>query len=490
MLMKAKPALISPSDESFAALVESVTDYAIFLLDDVGRVASWNAGAERIKGYSAQEALGLSYELFFTSEDRAAGLPAAALRTAQEEGRYRNEGWRRRRDGSHYWAGVVLTALKSAEGGVRGYLKVTRDLSERHDAAERLRESEERFRAFMSASPSLMFIKDRAGRYLLVNDRFLARFGLRLDQVLGREDVELFAPDQAGRFVENDTRVFALGAPVEFEEVARYADGERVNAVSKFPIRDAGGNIVAIGGIANDISESRRTARELAETAEQLREVSNRLVEIQESERRELAYELHDRVGQNLTALNISLNILMRQLPAAGGGADDLRVRLVDALRLIEDTALCIEDVMGGLRPPVLVNFGLFAALRWYAQQFEKRSTIAVAVGGAETEPRLSAERETAIYRIAQEAMTNVAKHARATRIDIDFRCDGATLVMSIADDGVGFDAAAPGRRSGQPRWGMINLRERARAIGGRLDIDSAPGRGTKITIELRCRPG
>jgi len=486
MLMRAKPGLISPTEESFAALVASVTDYAIFLLDDAGRVASWNSGAERIKGYSAQEVLGQSYASFFTPEDRAAGLPASLLRAAQLEGCCQSEGWRQRKDGSRYWAGAVLTALKNPEGEVRGYLKVTRDLSESRAAAERLRESEERFRAFMSASPSVIFIKDRAGRYLLVNDQFLERFGLRRDQVLGREDAELFAPDQARQFMENDARVFALGAPVEFEEVARYAEGELVSAVSKFPIRDAGGKIIAIGGIASDVSKSRRMDRELAETAEQLREVSNRLVEIQETERRELARELHDRVGQNLTALNISLNALMRQLPAGATGAADPRGRLADALRLIEDTALCIEDVMGGLRPPVLANFGLFAALRWYAQQFEKRTTIAVAVSGAEAEPRLSAKRETAMYRIAQEAMTNVAKHARATRIDIDFRCDGAAVVMSIADDGVGFDAAAPGWRSGQPRWGMINLRERARAIGGQLRIDSAPGSGTKIALEIR----
>ncbi len=488
MLMKVRAPLIPPDAETLSALVGSITDCAIFLLDSAGVVASWNPGCERIKGYRADEIIGKAYAVFFTPEERALGMPAEALRAARSDGQFRCEGWRLRKDGSRFWASTMLTALKHPEGGLRGYLKVTQDISERRRTAERLRESDSRFQAFMSASPSVMFIKDLDGHYLHVNEKFLQRFGLRRDLVIGRTDLALFPRAQAERFIENDACVFARGAPLEIEETARYADAEHISIVSKFPIRDGQGNIVAIGGIATDITERKQMERELSESAEQLREISNRLVEVQESERRRLAQELHDRVGQNLTALNINLNVLLGQLPAEAASTAGLRVRLTDSLKLIEETAHCIEDVMSDLHPPMLGGFGLFATLRWYAALFEKRTAIAVAVNGEESVPRLSTKREAAMFRIAQGSMDNVAKHAQASRIDIDLRSAPGFTVMTVADNGVGFEPALLERPLQQPRWGMMSMRERARAIGGQLRVESAPGRGARIIVELERR--
>lgn len=486
MLMKAKSSLISPDEESFSALVASITDYAIFVLDSDGIVASWNSGAERIKGYGAREIIGQDYAVFFTPEDRATGVPAEGLRAARTAGRFRCEGWRLRKDGCRYWASVVLIALRKPDGDVRGYLKVTRDMTERRRAEERLRESEERLQAFMNFSPSVMFIKDSAGCYLHANDEFLQRFDLHRDQVIGATDLAIFPQAQAERFIANDARVFAHGAAIRFEEAAQYRDGEHVSLVNKFPIRDGQGQIVAIGGIVTDITDRKKMERELSEAAARLREISRRLVETQESERRKLARELHDRVGQNLTALNINLNIIMNLLPADAAGSARLRGRLSEALRLLESTAHCIEDVMSDLHPPMLRSFGLVAALHWYAGLFAKRTIIDAKVSGNEVLPRLTLDCEMAMFRIAQESMNNVVKHAHATRIKIEFRSGPGYAVMTIADNGVGFDPALLASPVDQPRWGMMGLHERAQSVGGHLRVETAPGQGTRIIVEIK----
>src|SRR5436190_18447336 len=154
-----------PTDAQFRLLVESVSDYAIYLLDTAGRVMSWNPGAERIKGYSAGEILGRHFSLFYPPEDRATARPAAMLEQAAKQGRISAQGWRLRRDGTRFWADVVITALRDRSGVLTGYAKVTRDLTTWRQAHERIRESEERLQAFTDNSPAMMFLKDADSRY-------------------------------------------------------------------------------------------------------------------------------------------------------------------------------------------------------------------------------------------------------------------------------------------------------------------------------------
>src|SRR5256885_10469189 len=177
-----------PTDAQFRLLVESVVDYAIYLLDTSGRVMSWNTGAERIKGYPAADILGRHFSLFYPPEERAAGRPEAMLEQAANEGRVSAQGWRLRCDGSRFWADVVITALRNRSGALTGYAKVTRDLTTWRQAHERIRESEERLHAFTDHSPAMMFLKDIEGRYRFVNQQVLARFGLRREEILGRRD--------------------------------------------------------------------------------------------------------------------------------------------------------------------------------------------------------------------------------------------------------------------------------------------------------------
>jgi PAS domain S-box-containing protein len=600
-----------PTDAQFRLLVESVTEYAIYLLDPSGRVMSWNAGAERIKGYAAAEILGRHFSLFYPPEDRAAGQPEQMLEEAARAGRVTAQGWRVRQDGSRFWADIVITALRTNGAALTGYAKVTRDLTGWRQAHERVRESEERLQAFTNHSPATMFLKDAERRYRFVNRQLLARFGLRREQVLGRRDHEIFPHQQAERFAQSDAEVLSKRVAVELEQIAVTIEGERILMVVKFPVFDADGGVAGIGGIATDITERKRSeqalvehrtllaeaqkvaglgcwewepgtgrmtwseelyrifgvaekdaqptfeaylervhpadrvlaatalARALAEghgfiqeerivrpdgteriirthgeivrdgggrvaklvgasldvtesrnaeiaqraAAASLQSLTRRLVQVEEAERRRIAGELHDRVGQNLSALNINLDIV---LGALGDGADpDLRLRLRDSLALVDGTLQTIEDVMADLRPPLLEEYGLGAALAWYAEEFAKRTAISVELDdlARERNRRLRREAGVALFRIAQEALNNVAKHANAKRVWLRLEVQDEQMWLSVHDDGSGFDPAAAEARAS--RLGMTTMKERMVAAGGSLELESAPGKGTTLTARV-----
>jgi len=238
--------------------------------------------------------------------------------------------------------------------------------------------------------------------------------------------------------------------------------------------------------IANEITKELRESEEgLRASTGQLQALSRRLVDVQESERRQFSRELHDRVGQNLTALSISVDILKTQLP--GNGNEALRSRLDDAAALLESTAGAIENVMSDLRPPMLDDYGLLPALQWYANEFSGRTGIEVTVEGEERTERLMQASEIALFRIMQEALNNVAKHAHAGRVHITLVRSGTQFIMSVSDDGVGIDAASNTDSSRRPGLGMVTMRERTQAVGGRFEIGAASGRGTRVVVRIPC---
>jgi signal transduction histidine kinase len=234
-----------------------------------------------------------------------------------------------------------------------------------------------------------------------------------------------------------------------------------------------------------DITERKRAEQELQQSFSRLQELSRRIVEVDETGRRNINRELHDRVGQNLYALSLNLQLIRTQLPTQLAAA--VGERLADAQQLAGSTVQHIRDVMAELRPPTLDDYGLLAALRTYARPFSARLGAPVAVHGEETVPRLPLATETALFRIAQEALTNVAKHARAKRVEITLVPNAKHVTLTIGDDGGGFEAESAIR--GRESWGMKIMRERAEAVGATLRIESAPGRGTRVIIEVMREP-
>jgi PAS domain S-box-containing protein len=232
---------------------------------------------------------------------------------------------------------------------------------------------------------------------------------------------------------------------------------------------------------ANAVANARLLSS-LSKQRDEIRAMASRLADVEESERKQLARELHDRVGQNLTALSINLNILGTE--ASDRGPRDSRVD--DCLSLLNDMTDSIRNVMGQLRPALLDEYGLLAALREYCGRFSRRFGIEVEVLGDSSGGRLSLASEMAVFRIAQEALNNVAKHAHARRVGVTLTRDGnGSVRMVVSDDGDGFvvgEKPAIGSRRG---WGLTTMAERAEAIGGSCSVDSVPGGGTKVTVEV-----
>ena len=262
------------------------------------------------------------------------------------------------------------------------------------------------------------------------------------------------------------------------------ADGEqRLIELNASPLWGEDGHVQGIIESSRDITERSRAEQSLQEYAERLRALAERLDEVAENERLRLSRELHDQVGQNLTALGINLNIVRTQMP--GDVVPAVRSRLDDSLMLVQQTTEQIRDVMAHLRPAVLDDYGLLSALRWYADQFARRTNLAVAVKSEMPVPRLDGRIESALFRIAQEALTNISKHAQASQVTVTVEIDDQTLRLVVADDGNGFDPehlAEPGRGRG---WGLLTMSERAEAVGGHCLIESYPGLGTRVVVDV-----
>lgn len=433
----------------------------------------------------------------------------------------------RRRDGCIIWVEDNAQAVRDAEGRVLYYEGSLQDITERRQAEEEIRRRSQELATLYHASqvftqsldleviglelirtteqllgyeygavlvvdeatqgvePLALSDQGRGPEFVAQDKEYVRSQRLRVGQGIVGWVIQHGQPVRLGD-VRQDPRYFAMREGIRSELCVPLVVGEKVigaiNVETSQPeaySEDDERLLIALAGPAAVAIENARLFRSLTEQRERLRALAIRLAEVEEEERRRLARELHDRVGQSLTALGINLNLLYSQLPAET--AARMRARLADCLTLVEETTGHIRDVMGELRPAVLDDYGLLAALHWYGQRFSQRTSLAVAVQGEELTPRLPPAVETALFRIAQEALTNVARHAQASQVTVTLEHVDGGIRLVIADDGVGFDPAVR-RRGG---WGLMTMRERAEAVGGRLRLDSAPGKGTRVVVEV-----
>jgi NO-binding membrane sensor protein with MHYT domain len=225
-----------------------------------------------------------------------------------------------------------------------------------------------------------------------------------------------------------------------------------------------------------------KLGRVVEQASAEIRDLSSRLVELQDAERRRLATELHDIVGQNLSALVAELALMRSCLPAEA--APELHKGLADAILLAKQSAQAAREVMAQLRPPGLDELGLPAALRWHARAFESRTGITATVDADETLPKPSAAVEDAVLRIYLEALTNISKHAAAHVVMIKLQLNDDRIRLNIADDGFGFRAQTP-RHGETARWGLAIMQARAAAVGGELHVRTTPGAGTRVEFTI-----
>jgi two-component system sensor histidine kinase UhpB len=284
------------------------------------------------------------------------------------------------------------------------------------------------------------------------------------------------------RIVEATTEAKSSGEPFEIEHrvVTRAGQLKYVRAVG-YACKSDGGAVTGLFGSIQDITAQKLVEHALRSSGEQLQMLSRRLVELRELERKEMARELHDQVGQNLTALDINLSILAGSLPPEA--TDAVRARLADSGALIEATTAAIRNLLAELRPPLLDEQGLMAALEWHASEFSARFGVPVAIRGLDSIERPAPAVELVLFRIAQEALNNVAKHARASKVEIVLQRSGAAYLLSVIDDGVGFGGM--GENHLGRRLGLVTMRERSQSLGGSLELETSAGKGTRLVVRI-----
>jgi PAS domain S-box-containing protein len=600
---------LSENEERFRLLVEGVKDYAIFMLNPEGRVASWNEGAHRIKGYSREEILGRHFSAFYPEVDIERGKPERELEIAQEKGTYEEEGWRVRKDGSKFWASVLITALRDRGGHLRGFSKVTRDVTERKQAEEALRQNEERFRLLVQNVSDIIGLIDKDGivRYQSPSiKRFLGYDPEEIVNTSGFSFVhpddldeamklfrEIFSAPRATRSTEvrvrhkdgswrlveasgtnlldepsvrgivtyfrdvtekrraEETRsllaaivessddaiigytleegvitswnrgaeriygysseevvgktISILVPPERHDEVPailqKVRRGEHVNnyetkratkdgklldvSLTVSPIKDSAGTIVGTSTIARDISERKRAEDEilrLNETLQELKNLVGKLVLGQEEEQRRVAYEVHEGLAQVAAAAHLRLqNVSLRHSPEIESSQTDLE----QALKLIRQTISDARKITTDLRPTVLDDFGLAAGISLEVERL-REDGYRVDYENELGDKRLPDTVEITLFRVAQEALNNIQKHAQTRRVRIALQHRGDDVYLEVRDYGCGFDPDATRTESGPgERVGLAEMRERIALLGGELKIHTKPGAGTTLVAEV-----
>ena len=464
-IMRAEKAL-RQSEELYRVIMEHILD-PVFITDDKGVFTFICANVFSVLGYTDQElkAMGnasglVGDHLFDTNKLKTLGEMRNIERVIVDK-----------RGGEHPC--LITVRRVSIQGGT--ILYVCRDITERKRAEEALRENEERLRVAIKRSSMILAQTDIDARYTWIHNPP----DFDPDTVLGKNDIELADNEGTRRLFQLKRQTISTGIGAQTEVTLPGSNGPRSYEIVIEPHRNADGQVNGATTSAYDITERKRVEEELRESHDQMSALTVRLNQVAENERRDLARELHDRVGQNLTALSINLNLIRNQLSEDAKAR--IGARLDDSLTLVGETIERTRDIMGELHPPVLDDFGLMAALRWYGERFSKRTDIAALFEGEELVPRLAPEVERALFRIAQEALTNVAKHANAKTVTLTLEGADAGAQLIIADDGVGFDPARDARRG----WGLTTMRERAESVGGRLRVESTPGKGTRVVVEV-----
>jgi len=469
------------SEQRFGVLVESVRDHAIIRLDPSGRVVSWNAAAQHINGYAATEIIGRSVACFYTPEDTAAGKPAENLREAAERGRCEAQAWYVRNDGSRFWADVVISPVRDEHGALVGFAQVTRDLTERRRADEALREREALLGAMFDQAAVGIALADFDARFVRTNRVFQRMLGYSDEELRSLSYADITYAEDLPRNRELMTEL-AEGKRRAFTLEKRYChkDGTPIWAqVTVSALPSAQGAPRLFVSVIEDITERRRAQQQLHGHREQLRDLTVRLEAAREAERTRIAREIHDELGQALTALKIDLTWLRRRMPQP---APELAGKVDGMEAILDDTAGAIQRIATELRPGVLDELGLQAAIQWQAREFETRTGIACRVEVPAEQPTVDATRATAAFRIFQEALTNVARHAGATRVLVRFTLSAQALALSVEDNGRGI---SKGALADSRSLGLLGIRERATSLGGTVAITGERGRGTTLTLTL-----
>ena len=476
------------SEERYRGLYHH-TPAMLHSIDISGRIVSVSDYWSEVMGYRHEEAIGRRLTSFFTEESRNYA-ENKVFKEFFKTGFIKDVPYQFVKKNKQT-IDVLLSAIadRDKDGNIIRTLAVSIDVTERKRAEEALKQAKEELdrysqdlerqvrnrtqeiHSILQYTPAVVYIKDKEGRYSLVNSRFEELFEVKNETVKGKTDYDLLPQELADQFRDSDLKVLHNSRSYQENEHIPQTDGLHTYLSVKFPIYDESGAISGVCGILNDITALKK-AQDL------LRRLSAGIMANQEKERSAIARELHDELGQVLTALRMDSVWMHERLKKLDPKASQ---RALTMCRLIDKN---IEDVRGmafRLRPGVLDDLGLVDALEWYTTDFERRTEI-TCMFEYDNVPPLNETVATAAYRVAQEAITNVARHAFASRVEVLLKVQNGALTLEISDDGIGFNSLVLSDSEG---LGVAGMRERAALINGTLEVYSQPEKGTRVSFKI-----
>jgi len=460
----------------YQAVLLANTHDAIIASDEHYRLTAWNAAAESLYGWKAEEVLG-RFGLDVTQTEFSGVEKSEMLRSIAETGHWRGEVTQARKDGTRIPVEVATIVLHDESGRITGYVSVNRDITERKRA-------ELEYKTIVGTAMDGFWIIDAQGRFLDTNDAYCRLIGYSREELLKMKISDIEAKEKPKETVRHIRKIMEVGGD-RFETRHRCKDGRVVDIeVSTNYDKESGDKLFVF---LRDVTQRKQMGETLVNYIGELQQLSKQLIAVQEAERLRISQELHDEMGQALTMLRINIASIKVSLPPSC--TKGIKDRLADADALTEKILGQIHELTLELRPHMLDDLGLVPTLRWYTERLSRRLNIQILFTQKNWKRRLTPEIRTALFRIIQEALTNVAKHARAKKVRILLAQKQKFIEVLVEDDGRGFDQRKIEKRLSRARGiGLFSMKERAALLNGECTIESHPGAGTKVRIRIPWR--
>ena len=471
--------------QSLHWLMQSVTE-AMLIVNAAGKIVLVNPSLERLFDYRAEDLLGQTLELLMPQRFRHAHAGQRSGYFNQPRARSMGAGvelFGLRRSGEEFPVEVSLAPLLT-DAGVTLAVATIYDTTLRKKAVADLQESEARMRAIVDTAVDAIVTIDERGQIERFNPAAEALFRYTAAEVAGR-NVSMLMPSPYRERHDDYLANYRNSGEKKIIGIGREVVGLRKDA-SEFPMHLSVaemhfGERRMFTGIVRDITHSKLVEEALLQSQAELRQLSAHQERVKEDERKRIAQEIHDELGGLLTGIKAYVSVSVERAVRAGNEPDPL---LVEATKLAGTAIETVRKVISDLRPSVLDHLGVWAAIEWYLGQIAERSGLQC---HAIVEPdvltlSIDAECSTMLFRVVQETLTNVVRHAHASRVTVAARHEGGILYLSVADNGKGI---SPDRLLNRDSWGILGMYERTRHFGGELRITGSPEAGTVVLLKL-----
>ncbi len=456
------------SEEKFRTLVQQASD-GITITDEDGNFIDVNTSFALLTGYSKDELLGMTaYKVFrdhdsitrpFRYNEMSRGMVVLSERMiTKKNGKLVN---------------VEISAKQLPDGNFQG---ITRDITERKQVEEALRLSEKKYRLLFNENPLPMWILSLPERnFMDVNSAAVISYGYSKTEFLRMTALDI-NPNINLPLQPEDAKDGTLRHQGVWDHHTKDGTIIKVNVIAHNIVYEG---VPAILVLANDITDKFLAEENLQRSHEELRELASHLETIRETERTHMAREIHDELGQQLTGLKMDITWLGRRIKSDD---DAIKQKLKDTVELIDKTVITVRRIATELRPSILDDLGLVAAMEWQSDEFQGRSEIKAVFTSNVTNIKVSPEIATGIFRIFQESLTNVLRHSGATEVVSSFFSEDDKLTLEIRDNGIGFDEQ---KVASKKTLGLLGMKERVLLINGTYDINGRPGKGTSVIITV-----